>query len=242
VLFGYNFSLSAIVYAIVSNYTKRKRVKALPTIRLTLFVLTLLLLLVGCEEKPEESLPYEHSVENMPEAPSSQKLTEANESNTTPPNTLYPSKGEHFSLGDQKGVVHTVSIEHDQLFFKEISQPVVILNFFSTWSLPCQGEAPYLSNLQKKYPKDIFVMGILLHPDDHLQELETFVSQYQADYFISSSSENDRFAQKILQRVHIEDILPIPLTVIYHGGHYYRHYEGAVPIEMIEHDIKALLQ
>jgi thiol-disulfide isomerase/thioredoxin len=217
-------------------------VKALSTIRPTLFVLTLLLLLAGCEEKPKESLPYEHSVENMPKAPSSQNLTETNESSTPSSSTLYPSGGVHFSLGDQKGVVHSVSIEHDQLFFKKISQPVVILNFFSTWSLPCQGEAPYLSKLQKKYPEDIFVMGILLHPDEHLQELETFVSQYQADYFISSSSENDRFVQKILKRLHIEEIMPVPLTVIYHGGHYYRHYEGAVPIEMIEHDIKALLE
>ncbi|MCF6206784.1 MAG: TlpA family protein disulfide reductase [Sulfurovum sp.] len=211
--------------------------KAHPTIWLILTVLISLFVSTGCKEKPKEKLPYEHSVESIPATPVSQNLTKANH---TP--TLYPSGGKRFNLGDQKGIVHSVSVENDQLFFKDISQPVVILNFFSTWSLPCQAEAPYLVDLQKKYPKQIFVMGVLLHPDDHLQELEKFINENQIDYFISSSSENDRFTQKILEKLHMPDILPIPLTVIYHGGHYYRHYEGAVPIEMIEHDIKTILR
>jgi len=229
------------------NYTKRKCVKALSPIQSILSVITLLFLLTACNDKPKEKLPYEHSVENMPEPVSSESSTEKNnssnetkESNHT---TQHYTKGEnHFSLGNKEGIFHSVSIENDQLLFEKISQPIVVLNFFSTWSLPCQGEAPYLADLQKKYPKEVFVAGILIHPDDHLNELESFIQQYHADYFISSSSDNDRFTQKVLEELHMPEILPIPLTVIYHSGHYYRHYEGAVPIEMIEHDIKALLE
>ena len=31
---------------------------------------------------------------------------------------------------------------------------------------------------------------------------------------------------------------PIPLTVIYVEGKYFTHYEGSVPVEMIEYDIQ----
>ena len=221
--------------------------KALSTLPSILSAITLLFCCTGCNDKPKETLPYEHSVENIPAATPSQNATQAHtgEKNISEENrstALSPVHGKQFSLGDQNGITHIVSVENDQLFFKDISQPVVILNFFSTWSLPCQGEAPYLADLQKKYPKELSLIGVLLHPDDNLQELEKFIKDYHASYFISSSSDNDRFAQKILERLHMPDILPIPLTVIYYKGHYYRHYEGAVPIEMIEHDIKVLLE
>jgi len=207
--------------------------------------MVLMLLLTGCDDKkekhtlPPREIPQEPPAAPSPQVPPSQNLTKevpAEENRTVP--SLKP----FFTLGSQDGTTHTVSIEENRLVFQDISQPIVILHFFATWSLPCQGEAPYLSDLQKKFPQKVFVAGILLHPDDHLQELETFIRENHADYFISSGSENDRFTQKIIDRLHMPEILPVPLTVIYNKGRYARHYEGAVPIEMVEHDIKVLLK
>ncbi|QOR61376.1 TlpA family protein disulfide reductase [Sulfurovum sp. ST-21] len=230
--------------------------KTYSNIQLLSIVFTLLFLLDGCKEKPKDELPHEQSIKNMPETHSKKIIEEIKgekditEENTTEKNIsrkeisapLSSKADKLFHLGDHNGFKHAVSIENEKLLFKDIPQPVVILNFFSTWSLPCQGEAPYLADLQKKYEKELFVLGILLHPDDHLQELETFIQKNNASFFISSSSENDAFVKEIAKMLHLPDILPIPLTIIYKDGHPYRYYEGAVPVEMIEHDIKSLLK
>lgn len=234
-------------------YNKRKRVKTYSNIQLLSIVFTLLFLLDGCKEKPKNELPQEQSTKNMPKIHPPKTLKDKKETiegNTTEENiskkeasVLLSSKADKlFHLGDHNGFTHAVSIENKKLLFKDIPQPIVILNLFSTWSLPCQGEAPYLADLQKKYEKELFVLGILLHPDAHLQELETFIQKNNASFFISSSSENNAFAKEIAKMLHLPNTLPIPLTIIYKDGHPYRYYEGAVPIEMIEHDIKSLLK
>jgi len=203
----------------------------------------MLLFISGCEKKAKEKNPFQ----NIPEIEKTETLTletlqagkDRKEQNTT---TLYPSSGDTFYLSDIKDQNHTVAIEDKQLFFKDISQPVVIINFFSPWSLPCKAQVPYLSDLQKKYPKELFILGILLNPQDHKESLGHFIQENHANYYISGSKENNAFTRKILKQLHLPDIMPIPLTVIYRGGHYYRHYEGAVPIEMIEHDVKTLIE
>ena len=216
-LFGYNFR---------RYYIKRKHVKAYFSTIFTFLAFTLLY--TGCNKKQKQN--------------TSSQYTEENRTHTKNTHTLYPSKGEGFVLDDQKGEVHQIYIENNQLLFKDISQPVLLLHFFSPWSRPCQGEAPYLAQLQKKYADEVFVIGILVHPDKHLETLDNFIRKYDADYFITTGKENDRFIRQILSKLHLSNTIPIPLTIIYHGGHYYRHYEGAVPIEMIEHDIKTILK
>ncbi|MCB4764633.1 MAG: redoxin domain-containing protein [Sulfurovum sp.] len=211
--------------------------KVLFTIGFPLFAL--MLLFFGCNEKPKES-PLDNG--NITK-PLSQNLTESNNSKEyTNISNSHLNKENTFNFKDQKKIAHILSVENNQLLFKDISQPIVVLNFFSTWSLPCQSEAPYLSDLQKKYSHDIFVMGIMIHPNKYLKDLEAFILKTQVDYFISSSDDNDRFVKQILKNMHMAETFSIPLTIIYYKGNYYRHYEGIVPIEMIEHDVKVLLQ
>jgi thiol-disulfide isomerase/thioredoxin len=228
-------------------------VRRSPTVPVLIIFSLLLLIISGCDKKHEEKNLFEQTSREEPketQAPEIQtpetqtpEILQAGkdrqEQNTT---TLYPSSGDTFCLCDIKEQNHTVSVEEKQLFFKDISQPIVIIHFFSPWSLPCKAEVPYLSDLQKKYPKELFILGILLNPKDHADELGTFIQENHADYYISESKENNAFTRKILKQLHLPDIMPIPLTVIYRNGHYYRHYEGAIPIEMIEHDIKVLLE
>ncbi|MCB4778893.1 MAG: hypothetical protein LGB53_04590, partial [Sulfurovum sp.] len=125
--------------------------KVLFTIGFPLFAL--MLLFFGCNEKPKES-PLDNG--NITK-PLSQNLTESNNSKEyTNISNSHLNKENTFNFKDQKKIAHILSIENNQLLFKDISQPIVVLNFFSTWSLPCQSEAPYLSDLQKKYSHDIF--------------------------------------------------------------------------------------
>ncbi len=199
---------------------------------IALAAVILLFLLSGCGKK--EKSVQEHNASTATATKENNVSTAINRSSA--------AKNNRFMLTDHNGISHTVVMEKEKLLFPDITRPVVILHFFSTWSDPCQGEAPYLSDLQLKYKKEVAVLGILLHPDNYLEELDTFVSKNNLAYFISSGEENDAFAKTISKRLSLPDMLPIPLTVIYHNGRYYKHYEGAVPVEMLVHDINILLK
>ncbi|TET87970.1 MAG: TlpA family protein disulfide reductase [Sulfurovum sp.] len=126
--------------------------------------------------------------------------------------------------------------------FHDIDQSIVVINFFTTWYSPCRGEIPYLSDLQKKYKKKIFVTGILVNDTQDDDALKHFISKYHANYFISNSKQNDAFASKVVKELQLPENFPLPLTVIYKDGDYYTHYEGAVPVEMIDHDIQQVIK
>ena len=188
---------------------------------LALAALALIFGLSGCGKKEESK--------------SEKNSTSATKEGTMP-------QGTPFSLTNQHGLTRTVILQEKKVALQGIDKPVVILHFFTTWSLPCRGEAPYLSDLQVKYKKEVELLGILLHPDNYLQELDSFVTKNRLAYFISSGSQNDALAKAVAGQLALPDTLPIPLTVIYHDGRYYKHYEGAVPVEMLVHDIDTLLK
>lgn len=206
-------------------------------------LLAVVAILSGCDKKEQKKNPFEQHA-----APSSETetLTKATlqaaknrlEENTT---TLYPSTGEMYTLNSLTGEQKHVSVDGSQVVFKDISQPVVIVYLFAPWSLPCQGEVPYLSELQKKYAKDLYVLGILLNPKKYTQTLGTFIQTHHVNFYISISKQNNPLAEELLAPLGLSDTVTIPMTVIYRSGHYWRHYTGAVPIEMIEHDLKTIL-
>jgi len=147
-----------------------------------------------------------------------------------------------FTLIDREQDKHILSMNDQKIDFQDINQSIVILNFFTTWYSPCRGEIPYLSDLQEKYKKKVFMMGILVNDTQDDYSLKQFMGKYHANYFISNGTQNDAFATKVVKALQLPENFPIPLTVIYIYGNYYTHYEGAVPIEMIEHDIQEVIK
>ena len=147
-----------------------------------------------------------------------------------------------FTLSGIQQNTYTISIVDQKITLQDIDQSIVILNFFSTWSAPSRGEIPYLSDLQKKYKKDLFIAGILVNDVLYDNTLKEFISKHHANYFISNSKQNDAFFSKVIKELHLLENVSLPLTVIYKNGDYYTHYEGAVPVEMIDHDIRQVIK
>ncbi|SFV90676.1 Putative lipoprotein thiredoxin [hydrothermal vent metagenome] len=212
-------------------------------------------ILSGCDKKEQKENPFnQHAAKTLTKTASEHAVSSKN-SETFPKPTLqtiqnrleenatiqHPSTEETYTLKSLTGEQKHVSVESLQVVFKDISQPVVIVYLFAPWSLPCQGEVPYLSELQKKYAKDLYVLGILLNPKKYTQTLGTFIQTHHANFYISVSKQNNPLAKKLLSPLGLSDTVMIPMTVIYQNGHYWRHYTGAVPIEMIEHDLKTIL-
>jgi thiol-disulfide isomerase/thioredoxin len=143
-----------------------------------------------------------------------------------------------FTLTNTKTESHNVIVSNKNVIFQNTTEPIVIVNLFATWCPPCIGQIPYLNDLQKKYKTDLFVIGILTHDTIVQSELETFMAKNQVNYFISNGVNNDAYANLLANTLHLPNNFSIPLTVMYVKGEYFTHYEGSVPVEMIEYDIQ----
>jgi hypothetical protein len=199
----------------------------------------------GCNEKKEQKHPpVPETVEETITLQNEMNHSASKEENQSipKPSTIPVQRNNIYILSDQEHSHYNIQLEEDQLQIIDHSYPLILLNLFSTWSIPSQEQAYYLNQLQQRFKKDLLVIGILLHPDAQPDSLEKFMKENNATYFISNSSKNDHFAVQLLAPLHLPDMIPVPLTLVYHHGKLVKHYEGAVPIEMIEHDIKVLLE
>lgn len=147
----------------------------------------------------------------------------------------------HFKIIDIDNRSTLVSFEDTMLKVARVTQPIVMLNIFAEWSPPSCGMIPYLDSLQKRYPKDLFVIGVVTNSDITNKNLRTFMKKYNASYFISNSRDNDKLAKRISSLLGLDENFPIPLTVLFKNGKYNRHYIGATPIEMLMVDIEQLI-
>jgi len=245
-LFGYNRR---------TNYTKRVCVHKIGAVVL-LILLIILFIFIGWEdEKPEvSSIPTENTTEVFSEKDGVEQEdkrfkigkkqderidTLPTELSTPEINISVPEKKpEVFTLINTKSESHKVTVNDSKVILQNVTQPIVIVNLFATWCPPCIGEIPYLNDLQKKHQKELFVVGILTHDSIVQAELETFMAKNQVNYFISNGTYNDAFANLLAATLHLPKNFSIPLTVMYVEGEYFTHYEGGVPVEMIEYDIQ----
>jgi thiol-disulfide isomerase/thioredoxin len=213
---------------------------------LSLILFIILIIYLGWKDKQPEStpLPTENTTEVLTEkdkmGQEDKRFKLGKKEDILP--QMKPSIPETqlgvFTLINTKVKSHKVTLSDQKVIFQDTTQPIVMVNLFATWCPPCIGEIPYLNDLQKKYEKELLVVGILTH--DHIiqDELETFMAKNQINYFISNGTENDAFATLLASTLDLPKNFPIPLTVIYVEGKYFTHYEGSVPVEMIEYDIQ----
>ena len=154
-----------------------------------------------------------------------------------------PPKEYNLSFTSLDKEITTLEIKNSLYDFSNIIQPIVLVNFFSTWCPPCRGQIPHLNNLQNRYKKRLFMMGILLHDDVEAKEVKNCISLKKVDYYISNSKEsNEKFAAILAPKLGLKSDFDLPMMVMFVYGEYYTHYEGTVPEEMIESDIKQALK
>jgi len=152
------------------------------------------------------------------------------------------SKKYDFNLSNEAKEFSLLSVKDNFYTFSNIAEPIVLVNFFATWCPPCRGELPHLNNLQEKYSKQLFIMGLLVADDINPQQLSTCITSQKVNYFISSNQvENQKFATFIAPKLKLKPDFNLPLMILFVQGKYYTHYQGTVPEEMIESDIKQAL-
>ncbi len=145
-----------------------------------------------------------------------------------------------FVLTDIDGRTTTLSLHEGQLRLSRVVQPQVLLHFFSTRADLCRAMLPYLSDLQRKESKHLFVLGIVVPETINTPTLRTYMHRHDATFFISHTPDNRPLAATIATQLHIGANYPLPLTVLFDHGRYITHYEGITPTEMIRNDLHDL--
>jgi len=124
---------------------------------------------------------------------------------------------------------------------KDSDAKIVIFDIFATWCPPCQASAQHLSSLQKKFKKDIVIIGLTIEDNLPNDTLKKFKRKYKANYILANSPENHRLITEIASQLKVGDRFPIPLMAIYKDGKLVQHYIGAVEEEFVASDIKQAL-
>ena len=210
----------------------------------TLFLTLLFLNFTGCEDKKtnNNTLPVENTTEIFGSKNKNKQIdkrfkVEKKEQAVPEKSTNSLSLSDTFKLNDMKNTNYTVTVSNQKVTFKESAKAITLITFFASWCPPCVGGIPYMNDLYLKNKKDVLLAGILIHDTIKKAELKSFISKHEIKYFISNSTHNNDFASLIAKTLHLSNNFSIPLTVMYVEGKYFTHYEGSVPIEMIEYDI-----
>lgn len=231
-----------------TNYTQRDCVHKISALILSI----LLISFTGCEDKkPDETpIPVENTTEYVSQPQSNSvnekrfkvnKQSKPHDENTSPSPMENPemmTQTDTFMLLNTKSKSQKVTFSKDQVIFQHNNKPIVLINLFATWCPPCVGELYYLNTLQKKYSKDLLLVGVLMHDHINIPSLESFIAKHEIKYFISNSPHNNAFGGRLATTLDLSQNFSIPLMVMYVDGKYFTHYEGAVPVEMVEYDLK----
>lgn len=148
-----------------------------------------------------------------------------------------------FNFEDLQKEGSLLHVKNDIYNFSNIQQPIIMVTILSTWCPPCRGEIPHLSNLQKKFKKHLFILSALVHDDISDEKLNKFIIAEKVHFFVSSNQkENLKFAHMIAPKLRLPQNFSLPLSILFVNGKYFTHYEGSIPEEMIESDIKQILE
>lgn len=210
-----------------------------------LFIISIGIFFTSCEDKgsSQHTIPVENTTEVLSQTIDN---TEANKRFNVTKSTASPKRtvtlSDTFTLSDIHNKTYNVRIKNKQVYFKENSKKIVLMTFFASWCPPCIHDIPYMNDLYKKYSKEMLLTGILIHDSLPKEKFRSFLNLHQVKYYVSNSMHNNDIASLVAKTLQLPKDFSIPLTVMYVNGEYFTHYEGCVPVEMIEYDIQQALK
>ncbi len=214
-----------------------------------LFLILLLFVFTGCEKKTTKhnTIPVENTTQVVGETSHTtvennafKVSTHKKSSSTTYQDSI--SLSDTFTLTDTKNRHFSVHLSNQHLTIKENTKPIVLITFFASWCPPCLYAIPYLNDLQKEYKTQLFLAGVLVHDTMQTSAVKSFIVTHGIKYYLFNGTQNNDFASLTAKTLHLSHNYPIPLSIMYVNGKYFTHYEGIVPIEMIEYDIEEAIK
>jgi peroxiredoxin len=112
---------------------------------------------------------------------------------------------------------------------------VIVLNFWATWCVPCKTEIPEFVELQKQYePQGVQFIGISV--DDTAAKLRPYISEHSMNYPVLQGKSNEG----VLDAYGPVSVMPTTY-LIKRDGNVCKRYQGAVTKDVLEHELKSLI-
>ena len=130
-----------------------------------------------------------------------------------------------------------ISLENDKIIVENSNDKIILINFFATWCPACKVEIPNLAKLQEMYQNDILVIGLLLEDFKTNEDIRIFMESLGGNYTVTNSTEAFDLAKDL------GGLKSIPtLFIIDKDGNIFKKITGLVPTEMLDTNIKKLLE
>ena len=111
--------------------------------------------------------------------------------------------------------------------FSKISTPIVLINFWASWCLPCLEEIPSLVELDEKYGSEkLLIIGINTDEEKPFQKIEKKKKQFNIHFPIVPDT-NGEILNNFL-------VSSIPTTLIFHQGKVVKTIHGAEDFMSVE--------
>jgi thiol-disulfide isomerase/thioredoxin len=119
-------------------------------------------------------------------------------------------KQKHSAYETMFQTLKMTTTRNTQIELKQVEEPIVVLNFWASWCLPCLKEFPSLVSFQEKYKGKIKVIGI--NGDEETPEEK--ISKTEKKYHLNFESVADPRSQ-ISNKFMINTY---PVSIIFHKG------------------------
>ena len=93
---------------------------------------------------------------------------------------------------------------------KKVDEPIVLLNFWASWCIPCLKEFPSLVEFQEKYKGKVKVIGINSDDENQAELIRKTEAQYKLN-FESVEDPRSEIAESFLVQTY-------PVSIVFHRG------------------------
>jgi len=94
---------------------------------------------------------------------------------------------------------------------KEVKSPLILINFWASWCVPCLEEFPALTRLRSRFDeKDLLIIGINNDMEDGLNKIKKIEKKYKLNFPSVPDLEGE-----ITDRFDVENL---PATILYANG------------------------
>ena len=125
-------------------------------------------------------------------------------------------------ISDNKNKEYKIILNQKMLSVQNIKKPIQVVHFFDATKRSSKAQIRTFNKIEKR--------------------LKTKVSMLHTPVDNASNPENRQLLEDLQDNIHTEDKKRLPLVVIFRNNHYYSHFEGTTPVEMIRYDIQQALK
>lgn len=103
-----------------------------------------------------------------------------------------------------------ITVDHQKVEPRSLKTPLVVINFWASWCLPCLKEMPSLVAMEKKYAGKMTVIGVNGDEETPAEHIEKISKKYGLT-FAQVPDPKSEISDKFL-------ITSYPFSIIYHKG------------------------